>query len=358
MKKSKKDMPINVMINGQGKMGTLLAKCVTSKIALKDEDLKLVPFSLAREGKEGTAFDNYVQVVSPAIRETLMPHIKILNPGCIAIDVTNPEAVNDNAAFYCKHGIPFVMATTGGNRTLLEEQVRASRTCAVIAPNLAAPIVSLQAFFSTFARENPGSMRGYKLKITESHQGPDPARPEFKGKADPSGTAIKLSESFGKLGIEGCPYDAQAIMANPRAYENTFVMIRDRETQLRMGIPAEHLDGHGWHRYTFIAPSPDEADARHLLQSELKLWFFTNNPALKGYKIDEEDLKMTATAPNGNVLIEMYDDGDTELTVRHNINGRAVYVDGAFEAVRFLKRRIYTGEQGKVFSMDDVAKNA
>lgn len=34
----------------------------------------------------------------------------------VAIDYTHPTAVNDNAEFYAKHGLNFVMGTTGGDR--------------------------------------------------------------------------------------------------------------------------------------------------------------------------------------------------------------------------------------------------
>lgn len=34
----------------------------------------------------------------------------------VVVDYTTPSAVNSNADFYAKHGLNFVMGTTGGDR--------------------------------------------------------------------------------------------------------------------------------------------------------------------------------------------------------------------------------------------------
>lgn len=54
----------------------------------------------------------------------------------ICIDYTHPSAVNSNAEFYVKHGIPFVMGTTGGDRDKLLETVKDANLFSVIAPNM------------------------------------------------------------------------------------------------------------------------------------------------------------------------------------------------------------------------------
>ena len=76
-------------------------------------------------------------------------------------------------------------------------------------------------------------------------------------------------------------------------------MVRDPAVQELMGVPTEHLGGHGYHTYSLLSP-----DNMVLLQ-------FT-----------------------------------------HNIQGRSVYVDGTLKAIRFLAK--HKKEKGKVFSMVDV----
>ena len=71
------------------------------------------------------------------------------------------------------------------------------------------------------------------------------------------------------------------------------------------GIPEAYLNGHGWHTYTL-------------------------------------------TSPDGTALFEL----------KHNINGREIYVDGTLRAVRYLHRKIQDGLQGRVLSMVDVLKSA
>ncbi len=62
----------------------------------------------------------------------------------VVVDYTLPSAVNENAAFYCENGLPFVMGTTGGDRDRLIADVAASGNYAVIAPNMGKQIVAFQ----------------------------------------------------------------------------------------------------------------------------------------------------------------------------------------------------------------------
>jgi len=71
------------------------------------------------------------------------------------------------------------------------------------------------------------------------------------------------------------------------------------------GVPEAYLGGHGWHTYTL-------------------------------------------TSPDGTTLFEL----------KHNINGREIYVEGTLKAVRYLDRKIQDGLQGRVFTMIDVLKAA
>jgi 4-hydroxy-tetrahydrodipicolinate reductase len=146
----------------------------------------------------------------------------------ITVDYTHPTAVNDNAEFYVRRRLPFVMGTTGGDRDHLESTVIASSIPAVIAPNMAKQIVGFQAMMEYAATTFPDLFKGYSLEIKESHQ---------RGKADTSGTARAMIEAFNGLGI---PFSAEDIQ-----------MERDPDIQESLwGIPREYLVGHGWHTYT------------------------------------------------------------------------------------------------------------
>ncbi|MBW2664048.1 MAG: dihydrodipicolinate reductase, partial [Deltaproteobacteria bacterium] len=149
----------------------------------------------------------------------------------ISVDYTHPLAVNSNAEFYCKHGLPFVMGTTGGERKLLEDKVRQSSIPAVIAPNMAKQIVGFQAMMEYAAKTFPDLFKGYSLEVRESHQ---------KGKADTSGTAKAMIGYFNSLGM---PFTEDEIFKE-----------RNPETQAaKWGIPNEYLGGHGWHTYTLVS---------------------------------------------------------------------------------------------------------
>ncbi|CAM9355905.1 unnamed protein product [Ectocarpus sp. 13 AM-2016] len=146
----------------------------------------------------------------------------------VVVDYTTPSAVNANAEFYAKHGLNFVMGTTGGDRDALMSVTEGSGVYAVIAPNMGKQIVALQSAIDNMAREFPGSFADYKLEITESHQ---------SAKVDTSGTAKALAADFAKLTAED--FDVKSINK-----------VRDTEGQLAFGVPEEHLAGHAFHTYS------------------------------------------------------------------------------------------------------------
>ncbi|MFH1075492.1 MAG: dihydrodipicolinate reductase [Pseudomonadota bacterium] len=222
--------PIKVMVCGlPGNMATRVAYHV-----VKEDGFELVPFSLTGSeiADKEVAIDSFaVRLVRPNERDSINLDSLRQSQTLIAIDYTHPGAVNENAKFYCEKSIPFVMGTTGGDRSSLVKTVEASSIPAVIAPNMAKQIVGFQAMMEFAAKEFPNLFKGYSLEITESHQ---------KGKADTSGTAKAMVGCFNQLGVR---FDASDIS-----------MIRDPEIQKhQMGVPDEYLSGHGWHTYTLVS---------------------------------------------------------------------------------------------------------
>lgn len=269
---------IHVMVSGlPGKMATRVAEHVA-----RSPDMMLMPVSFTGPDITEDAVDIEggppIDLVKPGFRDSWGE--VLADGGAICVDYTQPSAVNCNAEFYCANGLNFVMGTTGGDREKLTGTVRDSKSCAVIAPNMASPIIVLQAMMEHAAQMFPEAFKGYKLRIRESHQ---------TGKADTSGTAKAMVAYFSKLGI---PFKPEQI-----------VMVRDPAEQLRMGVPGEHLGGHGWHTYS--------------LESE---------------------------------------DGTVAVELTHNVNGRDVYALGTLSAIRYLDRKVRGGERGKVYSMIDVLK--
>jgi 4-hydroxy-tetrahydrodipicolinate reductase len=222
--------PITVMVNGiPGNVACTVARHVQG-----DRRFRLIPCSftgpeirLAAHPIEGTA----LQLIRPEAREAAVEELRATHGDFLSVDYTHPDAVNANAEFYCRHGLPFVMGTTGGDRRRLEAAVRSSAIAAVVAPNMAKQIVGLQAMMEYAAHTFPGLFKGYRLSVRESHQ---------RGKADTSGTAKAMVRYFNQLGL---PFT-----------EDQIVMERDPQAQkTRWGIPEEHLGGHGWHTYTLVS---------------------------------------------------------------------------------------------------------
>ena len=173
------------------------------------------------------------------------------------------------------------MGTTGGDREALLETVTKAKIPAVIAPNMAKQIVALQAMMEFAAQNFPGVFNGYEMTLVESHQ---------SGKADTSGTAKAMIKYFNQMGIEFTEKDIQ--------------LVRNKEAQLRMGIPEEALEGHAWHTYTLTSP-----------------------------------------------------DKTTSFSFVHNVNGRKIYVAGTIDALLALAQKIQRNDAPKVYSMIDILKN-
>ncbi|TWI74303.1 4-hydroxy-tetrahydrodipicolinate reductase [Desulfobotulus alkaliphilus] len=218
---------IPVMVNGlPGNVASTLIPHI-----LADEKFSLIPASLTGPdtlNDQLQCCNMNFSLIRPADRDAWISDVLLNNSGLIAIDYTHPSAVNANATFYARHGIPFVMGTTGGDRDALSESIVQSATCAVIAPNMAKQIVGFQAMMAHAAENFPDLFKGYSLRIEESHQ---------SGKADTSGTAKAMVGYFNRLGI---PFGVDAIEMerNPERQESVW------------GIPSEHIAGHAWHTYT------------------------------------------------------------------------------------------------------------
>jgi 4-hydroxy-tetrahydrodipicolinate reductase len=232
----------------------------------------------------------------------------------VCIDYTHPSAVNANAAWYARHGLDFVMGTTGGDRAALEATVASTaHLYAVIAPNMAKQIVALQAGLARMARDFPGAFDGYTLAVTESHQA---------SKADTSGTAKAISRSLAVLASVPHADDNPAAAAASTAAggaawsDGSITRIRDEPAQLsgapaseggygRLNpVPSAALSGHAYHTYSLVSS-----------------------------------------------------DGSVEFQWRHNVNGRRVYAEGTADAAVFLAGKAAEGASKRLYTMVDILES-
>ncbi|MFP4532706.1 MAG: dihydrodipicolinate reductase [Desulfobacterales bacterium] len=221
---------LKLMVNGlPGKVATVIARH-----AIADNSVELIPQSMTGPeiGETAISLDGVsIELIKPQDRDQAIPAIKSSEGEFISIDFTLPDAVNENAQFYCNQAIPFVMGTTGGDREKLAQTIAQSSISAVIAPNMAKQIVGFQAMMAYAAENFPGLFDGYRLEIKESHQ---------KNKVDTSGTAKAMVGYFNQLGLNFS--------------ESDIIKIRDPKIQQKeWGIPEAYLDGHGWHTYTLTS---------------------------------------------------------------------------------------------------------
>ncbi|KAK6149874.1 hypothetical protein DH2020_017399 [Rehmannia glutinosa] len=265
-----KNVGIPIMVNGcTGKMGRAVLEAAMSA------GLNPVPVALGGPEDSGKILDfngKQVEVHGPSDRESILSSVFNDYPNMIVVDYTVPTAVNDNAALYCKVGVPFVMGTTGGDRELLYKTVADSKVYAVISPQMGKQVVAFLAAMEIMAEQFPGAFSGYDLQVMESHQA---------GKLDISGTAKAVISCFQKLGAS---FELEQVIEFPGSsisldmlcrligfwkhfYWNDVLsqvipvfcylfliefhqvkLIRDPRLQVEMvGVPEEHLSGHAFH---------------------------------------------------------------------------------------------------------------
>lgn len=221
---------LKLMVNGlPGKVATVIASH-----AIADTAIDFIPSSLTGaeiEEDSVTVEGVPVALIRPDGRDAAVKALRSEHGDFICIDFTLPDAVNENAEFYCENAIPFVMGTTGGDREKLAQTIADSAASAVIAPNMAKQIVGFQAMMAYAAENFPGLFDGYSLDITESHQ---------KSKVDTSGTAKAMVGYFNQLGLSFSEGDIKKIR-DPQIQKN------------ELGVPEAYLDGHGWHTYTLTS---------------------------------------------------------------------------------------------------------
>ncbi|XP_057764570.1 4-hydroxy-tetrahydrodipicolinate reductase 1, chloroplastic-like [Salvia miltiorrhiza] len=220
----------SIMVNGcTGKMGRAVLEAAMAA------GLNPVPVALGGPEDVGKILDfsgTQIEIHGPSDRESILSSTYKDYPDLIVVDYTVPAAVNDNAALYCKVGVPFVMGTTGGDRELLYKTVGDSKVYAVISPQMGKQVVAFLAAMEIMAEQFPGAFSGYDLQVMESHQA---------SKLDVSGTAKAVISCFQKLGAE---FEEEQVQ-----------LIRDPKLQVQMvGVPEEYLAGHAFHMYHLTSP--------------------------------------------------------------------------------------------------------
>lgn len=232
---------VRVMVNGMpGPMATAAAEACLRKglklspVAMTGPEIEPCSITVADtvSGKSSTVRlipiteTDEIEAVVDGLKQASGPN------NLLAIDYTHPSAVNSNANFYAKLGLPFVMGTTGGDREQLMSDMEKAKHFAVIAPNMAKQIVAMQSALEDLASRYPSAFGGYKLEVTESHQ---------KTKADTSGTAKAVINSLKTLSNDDFTYE-------------DINMIRDDKEAVAFGVPKDAIKGHAFHTYTLTSP--------------------------------------------------------------------------------------------------------
>lgn len=222
--------PLAVMVNGvPGRMAAATAAEVVSR-----------GLTLAKEALTGDGMSPSIDISGvtvslspPDDHAACLARVLARHPRLVVVDYTHPSACNANAALYAAAGVSFVVGTTGGDSAAMREAAEgADGVYAVVAPNMGKQIVAFQAMMASMAADFPGVFNGYAMTVTESHQA---------GKADTSGTAKAVVQSFNDMGVEFDVGDIEMVRRAPESMD-------------RMGVPGKYVTtGHAYHTYALTS---------------------------------------------------------------------------------------------------------
>jgi 4-hydroxy-tetrahydrodipicolinate reductase len=226
------DSKPRIILSGMpGKM-CLEILALAQSAAWKDR-VCVAPFALASPRQAGRSINlnsgTRLDLLTPADLPAALQQHEIPNP--LVIDYTAPGCALENIGHYGRAGVPFVMGTTGFDGAEARRLVEAGGITAVIAPNMAVPIVLIRAALANIAEKFPQALNDWTLEIRESHQAT---------KKDVSGTAKAFLPFLEALGA--------------RAGDPPIVSLRDPASQQAAGISSEYANGHGWHWYQLTSP--------------------------------------------------------------------------------------------------------
>lgn len=293
-----------LVVGSSGNMGGL-----TTQRALA-EGYGMMPFGIdvlnkmvISFGKPVVNFDTLNQPQFQGANDTWLDLIRKNKP--IIIDFTHKSVILDNFNNHYKHwGCPLIVGTIGVKK---EDFVGNTAPVIIGSPNLCPQIVAILKAFSSLEE---GSLKGIKFAIDESHQA---------SKKEISGTAIYMKELFERAG---------AIEKEP------IYVIRNKEEQLRMGVPEEFLDGHGWHMYRFLV-DPVNGDP-NCLTDILSKWFLK----VASRRLEREDRDVVGKWESEDktlaINVRFYaplHGCDIMIEFFHDVNGRQPYSNGLFETV-------------------------
>ncbi len=230
-------MKPTIILSGiPGKMCIEISRAITSNT--HKNKFSLASFGFTHEdlrGQKVDVADSLLTCEAFGYLESLLAKKQFEMP--VLVDYSTPDSALHNISASVASNLPCVVGTTGYDLNRARQLVENSQTCAVLAPNMATPIVVLQAALSYLAREFPGALDGYNLSVIESHQ---------SEKKDVSGTAKAFVDLLRQIGFSS-------------EEEQTIRSVRDREEQIKLGVEEAHLKGHGYHWYN-LTSEEDQVD--------------------------------------------------------------------------------------------------
>jgi 4-hydroxy-tetrahydrodipicolinate reductase len=264
----------------------------------------------------------------------------------VVVDYTTPAAALDNARFYARNGVPFVMGTTGADAELVARAAEEAGVPALVAPQMGKQVVALQAALRMAADAFPGAFGGYELDAVESHQA---------SKVDVSGTAREVVRSLralgGRFADEQQQEDGQAEgQGSSTSTSNNddpawhVRRVRDRATQQSpaIGVPYDALGGHAYHTYTLSSPGAPPLPPLLAASSGGggAPSSSSSSSSRRAVAAGERQQGPAPTSPPDTATAASVDNPDagswSRFVFKHNVVGREGYARGTADAVLFL----------------------
>jgi len=255
-----------------------------------------------------------------------------------------PPSLQSNEVAYLYEGVGGINLFVQGikeRRNIIwnkyKKEIADAKIVAVVALNMALPIVAFQKAIKDYAESNPNSLEGCSLDPAESHQ---------EGKKDTSGTMRSMLEDYNNLGVRNKKREKLTV--------SDIKMIRNKGEQRELGVPEEYLGGHGWHSYVLKGDEEKLQKFKNYIHT-----FLEHTATVLGYKtkssidLNGEVVNVDIYSADGTVHMGYKSATKGELNLYHKVNGRKVYAEGTIKALEFVETKRKQREFG-VYNMMDV----
>lgn len=297
-----------VYIHGGGKLGRALIKTLSAT-----QGISIYPYTCVKS--KNRKVHGEIENITFEECKTLLP--RYTNVFDYVVVTTPGDALAKQIDFLLSLKKPLIILSTAYDENLIKQKVSEVDGKVVLMPNANLGVLDLIKSLKKIPQIPELCL--ISVSSQESHQ---------TGKKDISGTQKVELDIFRKKGFDVL-FNEEEVKENYNSEKDgksgNISWLREKESQLKLGVPKEHLGGHGYHSF-YLTPKNNSSKEHEYLE---KVYIHLKHVE----KWTNEDMYFEVSLEEGT------------LRIIHNIDGRP-YHGGVLKAIEYFQSNpcIITGE--------------